>query len=264
MANIQFDLLKPQDIEVKCAEVKDGGFVALLYKNARTDQKALDDKFGIDGWCDNYKEINGVLYCGVSIKFDNEWVTKWDCGIESRADDKGNEKKGEASDAFKRACFKWGHGRELYTAPFIYIKAETRLKDTDSKNKKTYVLANKYENYFVSEITYTEDRTIKTLKIVNSKGEQVYSSAKSRKELNAIASAKNEQEQALTTLKESTKSKYATINDMIKDSKFSMAQVNERIKLKYQKNIRINDLNEEQFNELIEALQRALGEIKDE
>jgi hypothetical protein len=258
MEKIEFDLLQPKDIEVKCSEVKEEGFVALLYKNARTDQKALDDKFGIAGWCDNYKEINGVLYCGVSIKFDNEWITKWDCGIESRADEKGNEKKGEASDAFKRACFKWGHGRELYTAPFIYIKAKTKVKKKDANGNPIYALADKYETYHVSEITYTEDRAIKTLKIVNSKGVEVYSSNKPKKPTTKVASSKNEQKTTTTTTKSTTKTKYTIINDMIKDSKITMSQVNERIKKKYQKNIRVNDLNEEQFKELTDALQKAL------
>lgn len=258
MEEIKFNLLEPRDIEVKCSEVKEEGFVALLYKNARTDQKALDEKFGIAGWCDDYKEINGVLYCGVSIKFDNEWITKWDCGIESRADDKGNEKKGEASDAFKRACVKWGHGRELYTAPFIYIKAKTKIKNKDSNGKVTYVLGDKYETYHVAEITYTEDRAIKTLKIANSKGVIVYTSDKPKKPVIKVASTKNEQKTATKTAKESTKTKYAIINEMIKDSKISMSQVNERIKKKYQKNIRVNDLDEEQFAELTNALKKAL------
>ena len=48
------------------------------------------------------------------------WVWKSDCGTESNTE----AQKGEASDSFKRACFNWGIGRELYTAPFIWIPAD--------------------------------------------------------------------------------------------------------------------------------------------
>lgn len=121
---IKFRTLKADEIEVKIKQVKGAGLVALLYKTARTDMDLLDETVGAECWDCDYKEIKGNLYCGISVKTDNEWVTKWDCGIESREDGEGNEKKGEASDAFKRAGFKWGIGRELYTSPFIWITAE--------------------------------------------------------------------------------------------------------------------------------------------
>jgi hypothetical protein len=59
--------------------------------------------------------------CTVSI-WDTEkqqWISKEDTGTESNTE----AEKGLASDSFKRACFNWGIGRELYTAPFIWIKA---------------------------------------------------------------------------------------------------------------------------------------------
>ena len=118
---VKFRTLNADEIEVKVKQVKDNGIVALLYKTARTDMDLLDETVGAENWDCDYKEIKGNLYCGISVKTGNEWVTKWDCGIESREDGEGNEKKGEASDAFKRAGFKWGIGRELYTSPFIWI-----------------------------------------------------------------------------------------------------------------------------------------------
>lgn len=121
---IKFRTLNADEIEVKVKQVSEKGVVALLYKTARTDMDILDETVGPENWDCDYKEIKGNLYCGISIKTDNEWVTKWDCGIESREDGEGNEKKGEASDAFKRAGFKWGIGRELYTSPFIWIPSE--------------------------------------------------------------------------------------------------------------------------------------------
>ena len=71
--------------------------------------------------------MQGKPFCRVSIKLPDwpEWVSKSDCGSESNTE----AEKGEASDSFKRACFNWGIGRELYTAPFIWVK----LVGTDGK-----------------------------------------------------------------------------------------------------------------------------------
>ena len=81
------------------------------------------------------------MYCGISI-YDNdkkEWITKWDCGVESAF---GDKEKGEASDAFKRAGFKWGIGRELYTSPFIWISND---KCNIQKRNDKYICYDKFE-----------------------------------------------------------------------------------------------------------------------
>ncbi len=162
-------LLNKEDIEVKVKQVTEKGAIALLYKTARTDMQILDETFGAMNWETDYKEIKGNLYCGIGIRGSEEkpFVWKWDCGIESREDGEGNEKKGEASDAFKRAGFKVGIGRELYTAPFIFIKCETI-----EKNGK-YYQANKFAKYFVEDIKY-ENRNIVALEIVDEKGNSVF------------------------------------------------------------------------------------------
>lgn len=122
--------LKEDEIEVKVKKVTEKGVLLLLYKTARTDMDILDELYGADGWQNDYKEIKGVLYAGIGIKqSDGSFLWKWDCGIESR-EDGGNEKKGESSDAFKRAGFRVGIGRELYTAPFIFVSADkTRIEE---------------------------------------------------------------------------------------------------------------------------------------
>ena len=63
--------------------------------------------------------INGNLFCTVEVwdEEKKEWISKQDVGKESYTE----KEKGQASDAFKRACFNLGIGRELYTAPFIWI-----------------------------------------------------------------------------------------------------------------------------------------------
>jgi hypothetical protein len=47
-----------------------------------------------------------------------QWVGKEDTGTESNTE----AQKGLASDSFKRACFNWGIGRELYDYPVISVK----------------------------------------------------------------------------------------------------------------------------------------------
>ena len=164
-------LLKADDIDVKVKQVTEKGAVLLLYKNARVDMNILDETFGAENWECDYKEIKGNLYCGICVHFEEKFVWKWDCGIESREDD-GNEKKGEASDSFKRAGFKWGIGRELYTAPFTFANVPT-TSYTDKSGKTAYKLTNQFEKFKVKEIDYIA-RTISKLVIVDSKGNVVF------------------------------------------------------------------------------------------
>lgn len=113
-------LLKASEIELRAQTVTEKGSSWLLYKTARTDMDILDETVGPNCWQCDYKTIKDNMYCGIGVKCDDEWVWKWDCGIESNTE----AEKGEASDSFKRAGFKWGIGRELYTAPFIWIASD--------------------------------------------------------------------------------------------------------------------------------------------
>lgn len=163
-------LLKENEIEVKVKQVKQNGLVALLYKTARTDMDLLDEEYGPENWQCDYEEIKGNMYCKIGVwdTLKMQWIWKQDCGIESREDGEGNEKKGEASDAFKRAGFKWGIGRELYTAPFIWISADhIEIKQYGQKYTCN-------EKFAVSRIAYNDKREIICLEIVNSKGKTVY------------------------------------------------------------------------------------------
>lgn len=165
--------LKANEIEVKVSQViktdKFEGFQALLYKTARVDMDILDETYGDMNWQSDYKVVKDNLYCGIGVRDGQtgDWVWKWDVGIESRVDS-GNEKKGEASDAFKRAGFKWGIGRELYTAPKIFIQADVITKDG-----KNY-LKDKYMTYSVKTIEYDKDGDIASLVIVDKNGGFVF------------------------------------------------------------------------------------------
>ena len=158
----KFRLLEAQDIEVKVKQVKENGAVLLLYKTARTDMDLLDETVGPENWVCDYKEIKGNLYCGIGIRFDHGMVWKWDCGIESREDGEGNQKKGEASDAFKRAGFKWGIGRELYTSPFIWVPSSSMNIKPAGSGYRTF------DTFSVEKIGY-DGRSISGLAIRNDK-----------------------------------------------------------------------------------------------
>ena len=121
--------LRADEIECRVAQAKENGVSVLLYKDARCDQNILDETVGPMFWQRHHVRDNAN--CIVSI-WDGErhmWVSKEDTGTESNTE----KEKGLASDSFKRACFNWGIGRELYTAPFIWINAKdcTALKKND-------------------------------------------------------------------------------------------------------------------------------------
>ena len=123
----KFRLLRADEIEARIQSVKSNGCVVLLYKDARCDMNILDETVGYENWQRNHEVINGNLFCNVGINFVREdgfdrWVWKQDVGTESNTE----KEKGQASDSFKRACFNWGIGRELYSAPFIWITLDSK------------------------------------------------------------------------------------------------------------------------------------------
>ncbi|MDD7518304.1 MAG: hypothetical protein PUK30_00510 [Dorea formicigenerans] len=154
----QFRALTAGDIECRVSTVSDKGCSLLLYKDARCDMKILDETVGPENWKRSHELINGNLFCNVSIwdEGKKEWVTKQDVGTESYTE----KEKGQASDAFKRACFNWGIGRELYTAPFIWIKSgDVTLAQKNGKSTT-------YDKFSVEQII-VENGEIKALSIRN-------------------------------------------------------------------------------------------------
>lgn len=194
MKALNFPLLTADQIEVKVKQVTAKGAVLLLYKTARTDMELLDDVVGPMNWAVDYREIKGNLYCGIGITEDGEhWVWKWDCGIESRADGDGNEKKGEASDAFKRAGFKWGVGRELYTSPFTFAKVKT------VQNGSRWEMEDRFARFTVKEIGY-EGRSVSRLVITDNHGMVVFSYGKGAMPVGSEEAAKKAGEKKLEEL----------------------------------------------------------------
>lgn len=153
-----FRELEPDEIDCRVATINEKGCSLFLYKDARVDQNILDEKFGIFGWKRSHELIGDRLYCTVSVKDPEtgEWISKQDVGTESYTE----KEKGQASDSFKRACFNLGIGRELYTAPFIWISSmDFHTNEKDGKYTT-------YDHFAVKSIEY-KDGSIKKLEIIN-------------------------------------------------------------------------------------------------
>jgi hypothetical protein len=136
------DLAKPlpiDQIDFRVQSINDGGYATILaYKNARVDQQRLDDVVGPLGWQRRHLRENHNCIVSIWCAAKNEWVSKEDTGTESNAE----AQKGLASDSFKRSCFNWGIGRELYDYPFIQVqlRSDEFVKAENSKPKATWKL----------------------------------------------------------------------------------------------------------------------------
>lgn len=152
-----FRLLRADEIECRVSTVKESGLSLLLYKDARCDMNILDETVGMMNWQKEYSREN--RNCTVSI-WDSEksqWISKEDTGTESYTE----AEKGLASDSFKRACFNWGIGRELYSAPFIWVPAGACKIQPKGSGYTCF------DRFKVDYIGYDESERINALKITN-------------------------------------------------------------------------------------------------
>lgn len=194
MCKLKFRALRPDEIDVRVQSItKDNKrAILLLYKDARVDMALLDEVVGPMKWQREHTLIDGNLYCKVSIwdETTNQWVSKCDVGTESNTE----ATKGESSDSFKRACFNWGIGRELYTSPLISVD----LSEKDFYNGKI----SSFLKFSVKEIDYQEEegrRTITRLVIVDNHNEVRFAYPK------ASTTPKREPAKQETTKQETTK-----------------------------------------------------------
>lgn len=159
-------LLRADEIECRVSTIGGNGLSLLLFKDARVDQKILDETFTPFGWKRSHQSIDGNLYCTVEAwdSKKGQWIAKQDVGAMSHSE----KEKGQASDSFKRACFNWGIGRELYTAPFIWVPA---AKADIQKKGDRYITK---DSFSVQSISYSAQKEIASLVIVNQKGMEVY------------------------------------------------------------------------------------------
>lgn len=170
--------LKSNEIDVRIATLNEKGATLLLYKDARVDMDILDETVGAMNWQRKHSRDNAN--CTVEI-WDNEkkqWVSKEDTGTESFTE----KEKGLASDSFKRACFNWGIGRELYTAPFIWISADNmRLYDSGRKDNYGKPVLTTKDKFVVEAIEIT-NKEITGLAIKNNRNIRVFTYKKNSKE----------------------------------------------------------------------------------
>ncbi len=147
--------LKITDVDFRIQSINKGGYATILaYKNARVDMNRLDEVCGAH-WQDKYELIDNQLFCSIGIKIDSEWIWRQDVGVESYTE----KTKGRASDAFKRAGFRWGIGRELYDYPLIQVKLNSNEFTIEgNKVKQTYNLK---LNDWVWNIEFKEGKIIK-------------------------------------------------------------------------------------------------------
>jgi len=163
-----FRLLRPDEIECRVARVTEKSVQLLLYKTARTDSALLDETVGSLNWQNDYKVIDGKMYCGVGVKDKDtcQWVWKWNCGTESNME----QEKGQASDAFKRAGFVWGIGAELYSSPQIYVP----IAKCNVKGGKCY------DTFEVTSIGYDKAENINAL-VISIDGQPVWNMGTAKK-----------------------------------------------------------------------------------
>ena len=158
---MKFRRLRADEIDCRISTVKSNGVSILLYKDARCDMNILDETVGAENWQRRHELINGNLFCSVGIYCPQvgEWVWKQDVGTESYTE----KEKGQASDSFKRACFNWGIGRELYTAPFLWVPGNmlTSLKEVGN-GKWTC-----YDRFVVDHLDYDQAGRIRSVSIIN-------------------------------------------------------------------------------------------------
>ena len=60
-------LLRAEEIECRVATINERGLSLLLFKDARVDQKILDETFGFLGWKRSHQVLDGNLYCTVEV-----------------------------------------------------------------------------------------------------------------------------------------------------------------------------------------------------
>ena len=172
----KFRDLTASEIECRVSTCSENGVSLLLYKDARCDMNILDETVGPMNWQRRHTRDNANCIVEIWCAEKSQWIAKEDTGTESYTE----KEKGQASDSFKRACFNWGIGRELYTAPFIWVSSQLcnmrQYKDKWTTNDRFAVEEIVIEN---KRITGLSIRNTKTGNIVytfgNTSAKKAYS-----------------------------------------------------------------------------------------
>lgn len=165
---MEFRTLNADEIELRVGMANAKGFSLLLYKNSRVDMQLLDETVGAMNWKREHSRDNANCIVSIWDDIKCEWVGKEDTGTESQTE----REKGLASDSFKRACVNWGIGRELYTAPFVWISGHV---EADQRARSGYKPDMRYVSGLkVNIIEYSDKRTITKLSIIDADDEIAY------------------------------------------------------------------------------------------
>ena len=234
---VNFRTLKANEIDTRVGNVdKNKKWITLLlYKDARVDMDMLDETVGPMNWKRKHERDNSN--CIVSIYDDEkkEWVSKEDCGKESNND----AEKGLASDSFKRACVNWGIGRELYTAPKIFLYGNS----DDLKSN----------NYSVKEIGYDENKAINKLIIVDKEDKVIFQFPKGKK----TAVVKKETTETKNEIRMITKSQITKIHTLIGKNEPLKEGIYKKFKVKSSK-----ELTEDDAKKMIKILEDGIAKKK--
>lgn len=251
-----FRTLDANEIDIRVGTIIDLGNKVLstwlLYKDARVDMNILDETVGSMNWKKTYSRDN--QNCTVSI-YDSEkkeWISKEDTGTESFSE----KEKGLASDSFKRACVCWGIGRELYTAPKIFIELNEGDYKVNKDNKKQPKLDLK-----VKQIEYDKNKNITRLVIVDNKENIRFSFPKEIKKNNCEVKQEIKKEDNQGTREIFEKLFNDTVDQLISIGVdiFFDEKINQFIFDKAKINtLNIEQLNNDELNRLIQVLSNVL------
>lgn len=160
---IEFRALTADEVECRVGVCKQNGLSLLLYKDARADMKLLDETVGAMNWQRYHSRDNANCTISIWDEDKKQWVSKEDTGTESFTE----KEKGLASDSFKRAGTNWGIGRELYTAPFIWVdSSDVKIEQKDGKYTtydKFSVVEMRVEKGVIVQLKIKNNRTNKTV-----------------------------------------------------------------------------------------------------
>ena len=154
---MKFRLLRADEIDARISMCNQNGIVLLLYKDARCDQNILDEIVGAMNWQRKHTRDNANCIVSIWDEDKKQWIEKEDTGTESFTE----KEKGLASDSFKRACFNWGIGRELYTAPFMFVNKKDLDKHEQSNGRWTCK-----DSFKVTAIEYIDEKIV-YVKVMN-------------------------------------------------------------------------------------------------
>lgn len=230
---MEFRLLRADEIDVRIAMVQSWGISLLLYKDARCDQNILDETVGSMNWQRHHNRDNANCIVSIWDEAKQQWIEKEDTGTESNTE----REKGLASDSFKRACFNWGIGRELYTSPAMFVKPN-KLKTFKNENGRFTCK----DRFRVNDIIYSGKKIVKVDVLNESTGEVI------------VFGEAPEETQKVQEVKEKkiSKVKGKALEKMLTDA----GQDIEKIKA-YYKFTKFEDLTEQQHQMIVSGFQKA-------